>query len=318
MCPLPGSTSEHALSSVEPSEPDRASVLDVRWIEGAPRGEALGLLEAARRVDSDMRFAGPPSGDATAQTATVEVRTQLFRHAVTAPDPERLAAVATFELHEHGVAVAAIVVAPEYRSLGLATAMCEELDLDRLESISSTTPRLRVVVACAFGSHPAAMRLASRFGHAPAAMRDWLLLPTRAAFDSSRLAQHARREVTVSESTERARRYSYWHAVPGHAVDHCSVVSVTGAAGLIGDALISWHAREPSPRFGVVLDLEPATGSAAPARQELVRAVVEWMWNNGATSIEAAVDALDRTSLRAFRAAAFQHDRTDTLYVNTR
>ncbi|MFC3241593.1 GNAT family N-acetyltransferase [Gordonia humi] len=119
-----------------------------------------------------MSFGPPPTSTTPEPTTTVEVRTDLHRWTLRAADRSRPAAVVTAR-PGIGAVVVDIVVAPEYRSTGVATAAVERL----LAAPERLVGDAESILACAYGSHPAALRLAARFGSTVVAARHHLVRP---------------------------------------------------------------------------------------------------------------------------------------------
>ncbi|MBM7367384.1 GNAT family N-acetyltransferase [Gordonia hydrophobica] len=128
-----------------------------------PRSAAHELIARARDIDESMGFGPPPGWRLPPPTSTIEIHTALHRWSVTATDRPRLAGVITLCERDtvdgsDALIVVDLVVAPEFRSTGVATAAVEHL-----LTVSPALFRSQAT-ACAYGSHPAALRLAARFG----------------------------------------------------------------------------------------------------------------------------------------------------------
>ncbi|GAB2856638.1 hypothetical protein GCM10022221_65420 [Actinocorallia aurea] len=284
--------------------------VDLRWSDGPPGAAARALLERARRADREMGF-GAPAPSADGDRTTVEVRTRLRRGAVAAGTAPRLAAVVTLDASCPPVGIAGLVVAPEFRSMGVATSAAELLGPGLSAVPGRADAGLDVVRACAYGSHPAALRLARRFGVVPSGERHRLLLPSRADHAGSRLAVAVPVPDTTVISGSAGSAGGRSARVPG---TESTVRFADGLGGPAGQALVTVAADEEHGRLGTIhrLALPDPAGPEHGAR--LLASTLAWLWRQGARAVEAEVDAAAPTDLELFRSAAFQHDRTDTWF----
>ncbi|UYP18676.1 hypothetical protein OED52_18880 [Rhodococcus sp. Z13] len=295
---------------------DRQSVI-LEWRDGPPSPATDALFEAAREADAEMDFSSPAR--ALARQApwcrTAEVRTVLHRWAMSRPSEARLAAVVVVWRVGPARWVADIVVDPRFRSVGLATTVFEQIGTTPSGGLLADVREGGELVGCAFGAHPAAERLARRFGAVLTGRRDRLVLPSQSAYRDSRIAAGA--DVPFS-----ARPVDPPAVTPARTLwDDFETAGATDRWLEIGPGagyvLIGWGGGTPGGA-GRIRDIVPVTGSrrTEPADPSmLVRAGVEWLWRQGATSIEASVDVSDIGALDVFRSAAFQHDRSDLLFA---
>lgn len=128
-----------------------------------------------------------------ARWITAETRTMLHRWGTPRPVRPRLAVVVMMPPEALDAAWISSS-APRCGPSGVATSVLEyfEASLDIIQVAANIEGGM---VGCSFGSHPAAQRLARRFGIEPIVLRDRFLLSSRVAFDDSRLAS---RPVTVT------------------------------------------------------------------------------------------------------------------------
>ncbi|MCF8610156.1 GNAT family N-acetyltransferase [Gordonia sp. HY285] len=239
--------------------------------DGPPRPDARELFAAARVLDKEMSFARPRTFRTPSATSTIEVRTGLYRWSVRTADRTRLAGVITMR---PGTAarVLDLVVAPEYRSTGVATAAVEAA-LD--ENVFDARQGLDRIVAGAYGSHPAALRLARRFGAITLGERHHMVLPSASVYrrpDDRKL--HGR------EHDDR------W-AVLGESLTD----EIVDGVGSVDFTRLSSRVHTPADVHAAITELFVA----------------------GAASVIAIVDARDDALIDILRSAAFGHDRTDTL-----
>ncbi|MCF8601988.1 hypothetical protein L5I01_01650 [Gordonia sp. HY442] len=239
--------------------------------DGPPRAAARELIDSAREVDEDMSFGPPGKWSTPSATSTVEIRTGLHRWTIRTADSSRLAGVITVRPGE-SARVVDLLIAPEYRSTGVATAAIEcALAEGRLAPPSSTS---EPVVACAYGSHPAALRLTRRFGAARSAERHHMVLSAQSAY-----------RPPTEQAAPVTRSDDQWRVLAERLDD--DIVDGVG-----------------------VIDLtDNSSGHTADA---IHRTLIQ-LFAAGAASIEATVDACDEDLIDLLRSAAFGHDRTDVL-----
>ncbi|MCF8571322.1 hypothetical protein L5G32_13700 [Gordonia sp. HY002] len=248
-------------------------LVTLEFYDGPPRQTARELIAAARAVDEEMSFASQRGRRTAPATSTVEVRTGLHRWSLPAADRSRLAGVMT-DRPGSSARVLDVVIAPEYRSTGVATAAIERT---RIEGWFAAPGVSDFVVACAYGSHPAALRLARRFGAITVGERHHMVLPAMSAYRAP-TADTSHDSASVSGDR--------WGALAERVVD--DVVDGTGSIDL-------------------------ACGGPAVHTPATIHDAVTRLFAAGATSIEAAVDGRDDELIDLLRSAAFGHDRTDVL-----
>lgn len=146
---------------------------------GGPRPPARRLLTRSGDVDESMSFRPPRTCRTPDPFSTIEIHTAMHRWSVNTSHDPVLAGVMTLRESADDstpTTVADLVVAPEFRSTGVATATVEALLSD-----DGLLPTGRVI-ACAYGSHPAALRLATRFGAVVIAERHHLVPRSHIAY----------------------------------------------------------------------------------------------------------------------------------------
>lgn len=301
-------------------EVGEAEQVEFGWHEGPPRPGTAELFESAHAVDAEMDFSSPAHSLARAsgRSITAEIRTTLHRWGTPRPSEPQLAAVLTmWKSGSLGWAMD-IVVDPRFRSTGVATAVFERLGPE----VSGLSPDFDVtgqMSGCAFGSHPAAERMARRVGAALAGRRDRLLLPSRAVYEMSRIAQGPGPKCVVTEVgvggvvPPRSRWRDFEVEKPG--VRRLEVASAEGT--ILGDFRIS-RSDGPAGATGEIHDMVVSEAAARLGRtgaEAVLRSAVEVLWQSGVGSVDAAVEASRTQESELFRAAAFQHDRSDSLFV---
>ncbi|ROO85893.1 hypothetical protein EDD29_3447 [Actinocorallia herbida] len=289
-----------------------AGPVELRRSPRPPDAAVRSLLARARRADAEMGFAAP-AGAAAARTTTVEVFTRLRRGGVAASPEPGLAAVLVIAETRPSLGVADLVVAPEYRSMGVATAVAETLGAG-LSGARGFGTDLGSVLACAYGTHPAALRLARRFGVAPTGERHRLVLPSRLDHAGSPLAlASAAPGVTVRESEpDPSDAPSAWTALDRGPGEPTALVVTGPDGGVRGRVSVGMSQDGEHGPLGTIREL---TASTRTHRDDLLRLSLTWLWRQGAQAITTAVEVTDLDALDLFRSAAFQHDRTDTLFT---
>ncbi|QYB06979.1 hypothetical protein I1A62_22110 [Rhodococcus sp. USK10] len=292
------------------TEPD---LISLRCYDGPPSQGTAPLFRAARDADAEMGFSAPDQyfSRSPARYLTAEVCTLLHRWTTASPSAPVLAAVVTARELGSSLWAVDIVVDPQFRSMGVATAVFEAVgsDLSGLPAPFGTIDGA-TFVGCSYGSHPASGRLARRFGAQFGGRRDRLLLPSRSDYAASRMARDPqRRFVVTADAGPDADAPSVWqHFEEADATD-TRRLCVTDADGSVAGHVRLGLTDEPH-RIGLLrLD------AAADRSVGVVRTAIEHLWACGAVSIETSVDATDATTLDVLRSAAFQHDRSDALFM---
>jgi hypothetical protein len=294
------------------------NVLSLHWSEGRPGPAAIELLGQARLEDTEMSFVGRDPYGTPRRSFTLEVSSRLYRRGQAKPQDFQLGAVLTVDEWCEGIGSVNIVVAPPYRSMGLATATLEALGGDSLSAALADRTGLGEFVSCSFGTHPSAVRLARRFDAVVRGQRHWLLLPSRPGRSSLRVSANGTGlETTAVVAPRRPPQDSIWHAVVGDVASSASRVAVESADGtLAGEALVEAHGDEGPGSLAVVHELRLEDSCSPGERDRVIASVVEWLWSKEATAIEVVIDAADAETLLSLRRTGFRHDRTDTLYAD--
>jgi mycothiol synthase len=217
---------------------------------------------------------------------------------------------------EGGPATVRYVVRPQFRSRGISTLLVETIGLDvRADGgwAGTGAPALRV---WARGDHPAAQRMARRFGCAGVrtARRQWQLLAPlrdRGFPDAAGLAARL-----PADAAERAAAAALWrrHGGRDEPPDHLEVL-VTGP-DISGGV---WYDPTADERTEYGAAGRIIAVLAAPGRDELrgalVAAAMAALRERGLRVAAMAVDAEDRALARSCRLLGFRHDRTDIEYT---
>ncbi|NMO03710.1 GNAT family N-acetyltransferase [Gordonia sp. TBRC 11910] len=166
------------------------ALVSLHTYHGPPRPEARDLIDRARAVDAEMSFL--PATPAPAPIATtIEISTTLHRWSAPSAGRARLAGVITL-LKGSAAMVFDLVVDPPFRSTGVATAAIE-----RIVATAHPVFADQSIHAICYGSHPAALRLAHRFGARPIASTDHLALHSQPDYRASHLYHSVPQQISV-------------------------------------------------------------------------------------------------------------------------
>lgn len=297
----------------ETSSLEEPSVISLNWYRGLPTGAAAGLLDRARSADAEMDFSAPhrQSTPASAHCVTAEVRTLLHRWNAPVSSEPQLAAVLTVITTPEQIATIDVTVDPAFRSTGVATAVFEELGNEESESRRWIGSGITAFLGCAYGSHPAALRLGMRFDAVVIGERHHLLLPSRRDYGNSRAVSDSARTAAgqIDERREEQVAGTIWDQLRDKRTRPATrIVSNTSTVD------VDVHNGVGTIQNLTVTVTEPRSTPTGSALIAAIRAAVDFLWESGAESIETTVDTSDDELFVAFRSAAFQHDRTDLLF----
>jgi mycothiol synthase len=290
-----------------------------QWHDEVPghlAGELEGLIADAADYDAEAGFStarpalGPPDG-ATTHHLLVSMPPKGARGSADLDSLPDVRVVASLRLDvADGVGDLQLVVRREFRSLGVATLLFENL---RDEPAGwKALPELEWVTGWSHGSHPAAERLSRRFGagEARTLLKTLCLLGGRTPFAApDRLARPVSDPITDLPE-----------AAPGHVAamapaDRAACERLDRSLQLEGGgrALVGPPVEdEPSTAALIVLDQGVDKDHVATL---LASALVD-LQERGARLVQLYVDAGDEAVLHASRELGFFHDQSDRLYVH--
>lgn len=238
-----------------------------------------------------------------------------------------------------------LVIHPELRSRGIATALCEQLGLDTDGDGGWAGTGYSRLYCWARGDHPAAQRMSLRFSHTGLrrARREWRLLALlrKSSLEAAATTDVATAEVATADTPGSSRLVvgepgnpgldELWRGAgrPG-AAPRSGRVLIAGPEGTpTGAVWFDPSAAEPT-EFGPAGLLravlaEPErhrpSGPADSDRQDdgvvasLLGAAMTALREDGAPVAAITVADHEEALLTACRHAGFQHDRTDCEYV---
>lgn len=227
--------------------------------------------------------------------------------------------LAVSDVDEQGVGQAVLVVAPHLRSRGIATLLVEKLSRESPTADWFGTG-LKGLRARADGSHPAASRLARRFGF-PVVRETWLLL---------RMIRGAGRQVPAEESRsvdvdERVMGATVLAGVP---VPSSAIVPAHGRRlfertyRLQGDSAggqLSTRqsvSEEGVPDRMAWMSYSPAaSGMRVDDIEALITRATRDLGAAGARLVMAEVDPSAEAIVRASRRTYFQHDQSNLVFA---
>lgn len=292
--------------------------------------EVVSLLRDAADFDAEQGFSavqpvpaagtdGAPLGRVTELVARMSDEVG----AVGSPDGEEaIVAFLRITSQGDGTATTEFVVGPEYRSLGIATLLFEELGLARGGAARWAGEGVRSLRAWAHGSHPAAERMARRFGAVPEDASWRIIRPMHrpgsvpepeppAGVDLRPL--HPESDTAVVAALADAEKDGRGAIRVGPEV----LVAVEASGEVLGFVAYSSRplAGEAPDGPGSVHLLEPPTrGEAHAVSRALLAAALKRLAEAGVREVEMSVDPLDEPLVRACRSVGFHHDQTDVCF----
>jgi mycothiol synthase len=209
-----------------------------------------------------------------------------------------------------GAATVRYVVRPEFRSRGISTLLLETLGLDLHGEGGWAGTGASAIRVWARGDHPAAQRMASRFGRSGVrpGRRQWQLLAPL-----SGLPDNGPGPRPPAGAAEEAAAAALWQQPGGPPDDAGVLIDGQDPAGA------AWFDAHPGGPAGYGATGRIIAVTAAPGRPEiragLVAAAMARLRDHGLRAAAITIDAEDRALARDCRLLGFQHDRTDTEYT---
>lgn len=289
-------------------------MIELAWsekLDGGQQAAVEEMLAAAVAYDAEAGFSTarpdtPPAGAVHHLVVTIAPAGQRGSSALDALPDVPLVAYLRLDVVD-GVADAQFVVRPEFRSHGIATLMAELL---AEPGGWSSVPDLRELRAWSHGGHPAADRMARRFG----ARVEHGIFKTLRLIGGSRPYGAERGDVHLEPAEGRPAVL-----VAGHERAMApQELAVLGAAA----ELLSVEGTVGAVRVGVEaggtasLAVEDPLASREVLRVLLGQALVE-VQERGARVAQLFVDALVEDFVGVTRELGFEHDQTDFLYALT-
>lgn len=274
------------------------------------------FLSEVATFDAEQGFGNTHS--ATALTKTdheLLVRARLPRRPGHRREWELAAHVGFVELHD-GRRRAQLSVKPHFRSIGVATALVEQL-------YAATTPvpggdTTAVLESWAFGSHPAAERLARRFGLKPDLTTTEMVRPLREAAplraDTSTpegLAISSARPEELEPAAAMLRSNDPVDAVAGGPLAACTVARSAGVVIGVADAVRGGRDTHEWTARGVFVARQWRGRGVGRA---LLLHLLEAARQAGVPQLRMTVGE-DLVLLRLNRSVGFHHDQTNLRYV---
>lgn len=270
------------------------------------------LLEQAVEYDAEAGFSTAiPSGEARGEVRhlLVAIAPPGERGSVALDRLPDVPVVAYLRLDVQGeIGDVQLVVRPEFRSHGIATLLAELLD--EQPTGWSSVDGVRRLRAWAHGAHPAAERMARRFG----ARTDHALFKTLCFIGGSRPFAGDDLKPVVEPDLDGPAE-----AVDGHlasmAPGERSVLARarTRLVAPAGSVLVGIDEKDPAGHPAcIALD---TAGVAADDLRALLATALLRVQADGARVAQMHVDALSEAFVGVSRGLGFQHDQSDFLYV---
>lgn len=298
--------------------------------------EVRALVAEAAEYDDEAGFSRVvPAGGDTGQAGEGVHQLLVYAQPQESHDPDAqrwpLAAYLRLDVVD-AVGAVQFVVRPEFRSLGVATLTFEKLGTFPGGDTGWCGTGAHVIPAWAHGDHPAADRMARRFG-AEAVHRMWQLVkplstpddvPPRELEPGGGTVLSAG-EVADQDTTATAERLERDGAAVGvsargrsHLLGDAELLVVRSLAGdVVGVSRVSSGHSNGAPRKAVGTVLTLSVGGSADRERvsrALLHAAIKRLRAKGIGSVQLYVDAEDETIVHLTRELSFEHDRTDVCY----
>jgi mycothiol synthase len=309
-------------------------VITVDWpqqLDPATATEVEALLAEATAEDTEAGFSTAVPFDATDGSSATRLQ------AVGRLEPERdvdtpVVAYLRIDIVGPHTGVAQFVVHPRYRSLGVATLFMEQIGTDMSRAGGWAGTGLNGIDIWAHGGHPAAGRMARRFG-AVRVRAVWKLYRLLRDWNLPAADEHAVAGVQLIEMspTDATAVLAELPALLGTAGAHTLAVHPRDAARLAGTsrhlvAVDPTGAYVGAVRFSAPEEIDeekvgtiatvavgPGPGRRALCTALVSRALVE-LAAAGARSAELYVDADSPDAVALSRVLDFEHDQSDLCY----
>jgi mycothiol synthase len=315
-------------------------VITYAWRPELDAGEAdevRALVDEAAAYDEEAGFSTVTpvgSGPAVPSASQMVVRMRPFDADEDDEDSAQWPLAAYLRVDVSGedrLGTVALVVKPEYRSLGVATLLFEKLGLPTWERHDWAGIGATALQTWAHGAHPAAERMAMRFG-AARVHEMWKLV--RSLRESAGSDQLVPAGVTVKPlngggdamSVERIEKSSAgdqtgaWISPAGR--EHLlsggdALLAIDGSGEVVGVVRLDSGIHNGSPDKAVGTILTRSVGTAAERDEvgrALLRAGLDHLRHLGVRRAQLYIDAYEETIVRITRELSFEHDRSDVCY----
>lgn len=285
-------------------------------LDATELGHVEELLAVAVAEDAEAGFstatpAAPGRGAVRHLLVTIAAAGQRGSSALDALPDVPVVAYLRLDTHD-GIGDAQLVVRPEFRSHGIATLLAELLD--EQPDGGAAVPGLRTLRAWAHGAHPAADRMAQRFGATMehGVFRTIRLIGGSRPFDAPAVA------VTATETAEGTRELVDGHhdvlAPEQRAVLARGRVRLSLASGSDGGAVLVGADLERPATVPACIAIQTDPGSREALRDLLTAALLQ-VQGEGARVAQLYVDALDEDVVSVSRSLGFEHDQSDYVYL---
>ncbi|MGQ0465001.1 MAG: hypothetical protein ACT4QG_06735 [Sporichthyaceae bacterium] len=300
-----------------------------RELDAATAAEVRELLVEATALDAEAGFstAVPVEGDSAVPRLQAVARLEPGRE-----DGTPVVAYMRIDVVAPATGVAQFVVHPRYRSLGVGTLFLERVGTDMTRAGGWAGTGLTGVDIWAHGGHPAAGRMARRFG-AIQVRAVWKLLRSLRRWNLAAAAEYAVAGVEIAEVPEAdaAKALAELPTLLGTAGAHVHAVHPRDAARLAATSRYLLATDPTGATVGVVrcsaadeIDddrvgtIAAVAAGPGPSRHAICAALVSRALSElsdaGARWAELYVDADLHDAVVLSRALDFEHDQSDLCY----
>ena len=294
-----------------------------RWcteLSDAEKDEVRELARSAAEFDAEMGFSQLSFADRNRDDrgSVGHVLVRALPHRATADTVEGLPLVGYVGVYrepESDVATLELAIRPEFRSRGVATLVFEQLGFTVSDGEGWRGTGAITLRGIARGTHPAADRLAMRFGASPST-RSWRLTRPLTKHETDRGdTNHVDAGVEVHASVSRETATALIGSdLAADPPDHLFVVR-NEAAEIAGALAVNVVVSDEGATEAEIaqFNLDPA-GAEGGHADRLLAVACDRLSKADITAAVISVDSLEGAVPRLLRRHDFRHDQTDTWF----
>ena len=303
------------------------------WLDDSEAADVRALADQAAGYDEEAGFSRivPVVGEsATVRRGTHHVLVRVQPHQPDEHDDRcPLAAYLSVDVDD-AVGTIRLVVHPEYRSLGIGTLTFEKLGVPPAGPDGWCGTGAKALQVWADGDHPAAERMARRFGAERVStmwqvckrlstVEEW---PYRESPPGDVAVRDQRGDPALAQTVARVEREGRSLGVSFRGHEHLLaesdvLVAVGPADETLGVTRLSaWHDNgSPRNATGTILTMAGAIGAdPGPVSRALLLAAVTRFRERGIGAVRIHIDADAEVIVGPTRELGFEHERTDVCY----
>lgn len=315
-------------------------LLDYEWlprIEGPLRTALSEFAETAFLYDQEAGFSNivefrRDHSDAEPRQQDIDTNRHLVAYATEddgAGEERRgardiVAYLSITGVDENGCGAAILVVAPQFRSRGIATLLAERLAAEAPDPFNWFGTGLTRLAFEAAGPHPAAQRLARRMNVLVAGERSLLIRSLRGPVARPELFNGPTVTVEADEQDpdRPEQRHEHTYELLKKHPQFARAVKVVRRRywlpdGPLVEAIVRYSVFEDA-RVSRLAFIE-FTGQIATAPDAAIGALIDAaagdLWTAGVKAVLASIDGGNEALVQATRKRYFQHDQTDLTYI---